>query len=366
MPFVIIPSLIVLQALLVIVHLALYGVLDAAFGIGGMFLKTLFVILSLTFISASLLAHLKKGKWIDRYYTAAAYWFGLVNFLFVGVVIFFFASYALYSANDYVPPAVLAGVSLGLLFLLHCYGTWASGRARITHVDVALPNLPEAWRGKSIVFVSDVHLGNVRGSAFAEKVAKKIRGLAPEAVFIGGDLYDGTACDANKLIGPLRSLKAPRGVYFVTGNHEYFLPDLPDALAAIANAGIKILNNETVDLHGLAVAGVDNKTAHRKDDLARVLHGMNIKKDRPTILIKHEPSHLEVARDAGVSLVFSGHTHRGQIFPLNFFTWQIYRGFDYGLKRLGNMQIYTSSGVGTWGPPLRLGTRSEIVQMDLL
>lgn len=366
MPLLIIPSLIVLQALLVIVHLALYGVLAAAFGIGGTLLKTLFVILSLTFISASFLAHWKKGRWIDGYYTAAAYWFGLVNFLFVGAVIFFFTANAFYSADYYVAPAVLAGIALGFLFLLHCYGTWASGRAGITKIDIALPRLPEAWRGKKIVFVSDFHLGNVRGSKFAEKVAGKIRALAPEAVFIGGDLYDGTACDARELIEPLRSLHVPQGVYFVTGNHEYFLPNMPEALAAIRAAGIGVLENEIVDLRGLAFAGVDNEAVYRKDDFARIVRGMGIPKDKPVILIKHEPSHLAIARDAGVSLVFSGHTHRGQIFPLNFFTWQIYRGFDYGLKRLDEMQVCTSSGVGTWGPPLRLGTKSEIVQVTFV
>jgi predicted MPP superfamily phosphohydrolase len=363
MPLFIIASLLVFQALLVIVHLALYGVLNAAFGIGGTLAKTLFVVLSLTFVAASLLTHSMKGKWVDWFYTAAAYWFGLVNFLFAGVVMFFFASYVLYARNDYVSPAVLAGISLGLFFLLHLYGTWASGRAGITHVRIVMTNLPEWWRGKTAVFVSDIHLGNVRGSAFAEKVAKKIAALAPQAVFIGGDLYDGSACDAQALIEPLQALHAPQGIYFVTGNHEFYLPDMPVALAAIRNAGVTILENETVELHGLTVAGVDNQATHRKDDFARILQEMKVPRATPAILLKHEPSDLQVAHDAGMALVLSGHTHRGQIFPLNFFTRQIYHGFDYGLKRLDDMQVYTSSGVGTWGPPLRLGTKSEIVQI---
>ena len=87
---------------------------------------------------------------------------------------------------------------------------------------------------------------------------------------------------------------------------------------------------------------------------------------KPNILLKHEPSDLAVAEAAGISLDLSGHTHHGQIFPLMFFTWQIYKGFDYGLRHLGAMQVFTSSGVGTWGPPLRLGTNSEIVAIEFV
>ncbi|MGC9599221.1 MAG: metallophosphoesterase [Minisyncoccia bacterium] len=357
--------LVTLQVLLIFVHCAVYATLAAAFGIGGTALKIVFTVLAFTFLSASVLAHRYRGRVIDWFYTAAAYWFGLVHFLFVGAILFVLSANVLYRTNYYVPPPFLGGVAFGALFLLHCYGTWKSGRVATMFVDVALPHLPASWRGKAIVFVSDLHLGNVRRQAFARRVAEKIRALHPEAVAIGGDLYDGTRCDAAALIEPLRSLRPPKGVYFVTGNHEYFLPNMAEALAAIRALGIGILNNEVANLEGLAIAGVDNRAVHHKNDFARVLHDMSIPKDKPTILIKHEPSHLTVARDAGISLILSGHAHHGQIFPLNVLTRRIYHGFDYGLKRLDRMWVYTSSGAGTWGPPLRLGTKSEIVCITL-
>ncbi len=354
-----------LQVLLIFVHLAVYATLAAAFGIGGTALEIAFTVLAFTFLSASLLTHRYRGRAVDWFYTAAAYWFGLVHFLFVGAVLFFLSANVLYRTNVYVPPAFLGGIAFGALFLLHCYGTWMSGRVGTTFLDIALPDLPASWRGKRLAFVSDLHLGNVRRQAFARKVAERINALHPEAVAIGGDLYDGTRCDAAALIEPLRSLRPLQGVYFVTGNHEYFLPNMTEALAAIRAVGIRILNNEVADLEGLAIAGVDNRAVHHKNDFARVLHDMSIPKDKPTILIKHEPSHLTVARDVGVPLVLSGHTHHGQIFPINFLTRRIYRGFDYGLMRLNGMQVYISSGAGTWGPPLRFGTKSEIVCVTL-
>ncbi len=365
MPFAAVLALAAFQVLLLFVHLVVYATLAAVFGIGGTAFKIVFTVLAFTFLSSSLLVHWYRGRVIDWFYTAAAYWFGLIHFLFVGAILFFIAANVLYRANIYVPPPFLGGIAFGALFLLHCYRTWKSGRVETTFVDVALPHLPASWHGKAIVFVSDLHLGSVRRQAFAREVVEKIRALHPEAIVIGGDLYDGTSCDAAALIEPLRSLRPPKGVYFVTGNHEYFLPDLAEALAAIRGLGICILNNEVADLHGLTIVGVDNKAVYRENDFARILQRMGIPEGEPVVLIKHEPSHLTVARDAGVSLVLSGHTHHGQIFPMNFFTRHIYRGFDYGLTRLDGMRVYTSSGAGTWGPPLRLGTKSEIVCITL-
>ena len=364
MPIVLIVSLVVFEVLLVFVHLAVYGTLVVAFGGGSMALAWIFVALAVTFPTASLLAHWKQGRFVDWYYTAAAYWFGLVNFLFIGGVIFYFAADILYSHNHYVSPALIGGISFAALFLVHLYGTWASGKAEITRVSITLDGLPDAWKGKKLAFVSDVHLGNVRREGFSAKVASRINALQPDMVAIGGDLYDGTACDVTAIIEPLRALKAPLGIFYITGNHEYYLPDVEAALRAVRGLGWRILNNETVDVAGLSFAGVDDKATHKKEDYKRVLAAVHIDIKNPTVLLKHEPNHMDIAHDAGVALAFFGHTHHGQIFPLNIITRSMYGKFDYGLARLGMLQTYTSSGVGTWGPPLRLGTKSEIVLVE--
>lgn len=364
-PLIFVLIMLVIEAIIVCIHLAVYATLADVFGIGGPFSAAVFVFLAVTFLAASFLAHWAKGGLIDWCYHAAAYWLGLIALLFVATVIFFFTATFLYSMDIYVSPVLLAGTAFAVFFLLHLYGTWKSSRAEITSLTITLPNLPVAWRGKKVVFVSDFHLGNIWGARLARRIAKKIEALAPEAIMIGGDLYDGTACDAAKLIEPLREMKAPRGVYFITGNHEYILPDLPAALAAIRNAGIRILDNEAVDLGGLMLVGVDDATTRSNEDFKKILQGITRPAGAPAILLRHEPDHREAARDAGVSLMLSGHTHHGQMIPFNYITHLLYQGFDYGLHPLGPMQVYTSSGVGTWGPPLRLGTKSEIVAITL-
>jgi predicted MPP superfamily phosphohydrolase len=370
MPIAIIASFIVFEVLLVIVHLAVYATLAMAFGIGGMWLKVLFVALALTFVSASALSHFYKGAAVDRYYQFSAYWFGLVHFLFGGAVVFYFTLTIFYAHGIYIPPALVGGICFGVAFLLHLYGTIKSQRPEVMDVKIPFSSLPgfraDFWKGKKLVFISDLQLGNIYRQHFTAHVARKIAAIDPYAVLIGGDLYDGVVCDEAKLIEPLRALHPASGMYFITGNHEYYLHDVPRALAAIRAIGITILDDKKIDIGGIELIGVGYRSAHKKEDFKKVLEHIGVDRMCPSVLLKHEPSDLDVAEAAGISLTLSGHTHHGQIFPLMFFTWQIYKGFDYGLKRLGAMQVFTSSGAGTWGPPLRLGTESEIVLIEFI
>lgn len=370
MTFTIIATLIVFEALLIIVHLAVYAALSAAFGIGGAWLKALFVVLAVTFVSASFLSHFYKSVVLDWYYRFSAYWFGLVHFLFGGAVVFYFTLVIFYERGIYVSPALVGAICFGATFLLHLYGTWNSQRAQVTRIRMPFSRVPgfraDFWNGKTVVFVSDFQLGNVFRAGFTAKVVKKIQAHKPYMVFIGGDLYDGVVCDDERIIEPLRGLRAPGGTYFITGNHEYYLRDVPRAIAAVRATGIVVLDDRKVDIGGIDVIGVDYRSVHKKEDFKNELARIGVDRAKPTILLKHEPTDLDIAEAAGVSLTLSGHTHAGQIWPLNFFTWQIYKGFDYGVKTLGAMQVLTSSGVGTWGPPLRLGTRSEIVLMEFI
>ncbi len=368
---VIIPILIVLEALIVLVHLTISASLAAAFGIANQWLEAVFIVLAFTFVAASVLSHFRRGPLVDWYYRFSAYWFGLAFFLFCASVVFYAIVAFFYDRNIYIAPAIAGGIVFGVFFLVHLYGTWESQRLRITNVRIPLSDRPGFdqgfWKDKKIVFVSDFQLGNIYRVGFLKRAIEKIAVIAPYAVFIGGDLYDGVACDEAGLIAPLYNLRAPGGVYFITGNHEYYMKDPERALAAVRAAGIAILADEKHDLGGgLDVIGIDYRSGQTAEGVRSALARAGVDRMRTNILLKHEPNHLDVAEGAGVSLTLSGHTHRGQMVPLNLFTRQIYKGFHYGLKRLGKMWVFTSSGAGTWGPPLRLGTRSEIVVLEFV
>jgi predicted MPP superfamily phosphohydrolase len=152
-------------------------------------------------------------------------------------------------------------------------------------------------------------------------------------------------------------------VYFVAGNHEQFGDD-SKYLRAIEAAGVRVLSNEKVEADGLQIIGVPYRNATQDGRLASVLQRIGVDRDRASILLTHAPDRPEIAEAAGVSLQLSGHTHVGQFIPWSWMARRMYRQSVYGLSQIGKMQVFTSSGAGTWGPPLRLGSNPEIVVLE--
>jgi predicted MPP superfamily phosphohydrolase len=179
-------------------------------------------------------------------------------------------------------------------------------------------------------------------------------------VLVGGDLFDGTtAPDLAHHIAPLRDIIAPLGTYFIMGNHEEFRGDNPFA-QLVQNVGMKVLQDESIDIDGVQFVGVDFSSTHDRQDFAIILSQLPCATG-PSILLKHEPTDLDIARDAGFDAVLCGHTHNAQLWPLNWVARLSYQGYVYGIKALDTMWVVISSGAGTWGPPVRVGTQNEIL-----
>jgi len=357
----------VIQGILFLTHFFLYKTWtfspakgDAG---GALWLKLTFAVLSVSFLAASLLAFRYTSAALRAFYRASAVWLGLLSFLFLAAVASWIAFAAARLAgldpNFHRIAEVLfaAGAAAGL------YGVFNASWTRITRITVRLANLPEAWRGRKAALISDVHLGHVRNGSFLRRMVEKILKEEPDAIFIAGDLYDGTAIDAKRAAAPLSKLTARHGVYFVAGNHEQFGDDTK-YLRAVEAAGVRVLSNEKVEAEGLQIIGVPYRHATQDEHFASVLEGIGVDRERASILLTHAPDHPQVAEAAGVSLQLSGHTHVGQFIPWSWMARRIYRQFVYGLSRIGKMQVFTSSGAGTWGPPLRLGSNPEIVMVQ--
>ncbi len=328
-------------------------------------MKVVFGLLSISFVSASLLAFRYSNGLIRAVYRAAAVWVGWLSFLFFA------------AAGSWITLAIahLAGLTFdfhrmvellfGAAILAGIYAVFNASWTRVTRATVELANLPDAWRGRKAALISDLHLGPVRNGGFLRRMVAKILREAPDAIFIAGDLYDGTAIDAARAAEPLSRLSAPHGVYFVAGNHEQFGDD-SKYLNAVAAAGVRVLHNEKVEVEGLQIVGVPYRNAARDGAFASVLRAVGLDRNRASILLTHAPDHPAIAEAAGFSLQLSGHTHLGQFIPWSWMARRIYRQFVYGLSRIGKMQVFTSSGAGTWGPPLRLGSNPEIVVLEFV
>lgn len=357
----------IIQSLLIFAHFILYK--TWTFQLPGnaipskAWVGTVLGILCLSFVAASLLAFRFTNVLVRTFYRAAAVWMGLLSFLFLTSILFWIIfgvanmAGAPLQFHRVAVTCFALGAALGLLGV--CNASWT----RITHARIHLENLPEVWRGRKAALISDVHLGHVRNGGFLRRMVSKILEQEPDAIFIAGDLYDGTAIDAHSAAAPLSELRAPHGVYFVAGNHEQFGDD-SKYLNAVAAAGVRVLRNEKIDLAGLQIVGVPYNQASNNGSLASVLRRVPLDRDRASILLTHAPDHPEIAEAAGFSLQLSGHTHLGQFFPWSWFARRMYRQFAYGLSRIGKMQVFTSSGAGTWGPPLRLGSNPEIVVLQ--
>ncbi len=357
----------VLQAVLFLTHFLIYktwifsptgsgshGALWSGLALG---------LLSVSFVLASLLAFRYTNPVLRAFYRVAAVWLGLLTFFFLAAVfswtIFGVARLAGLNLNFHRTVELLFGAAAAV----GLYAVFNASWTRITRTTVRLANLPAAWRGRRAALISDVHLGHVRNGKFLRRLVAKILREEPDAIFIAGDLYDGTAIDAGRAAEPLSQLTAPQGVYFVAGNHEQFGDD-SKYLGAIAAAGVRVLSNEKVEVDGMQIVGVPYRNATQDGHLAAALQRVRLDRDRPSILLTHAPDRPEIAEAAGVSLQLSGHTHLGQFIPWSWMARRMYRQFVYGLSRIGKMQVFTSSGAGTWGPPLRLGSNPEIVMLE--
>ncbi len=240
------------------------------------------------------------------------------------------------------------------------YGLVNAARLQVTRVTVVLPNLPAVWQGRTAALVTDLHLGNILGAGFTRRVVARLAALDPDAVFISGDLFDGAAIDRAAAVAPWSQLVVPFGIYFVTGNHDEF-SDRTAVLAAVRRAGIQVLDNARIDLQGLQLVGVHDAEASDPRMFREILARVGVSVAQPSILLTHHPANLAIPEAAGISLQLSGHTHSGQFWPWNLLVKRIFGPFAYGLHRFRRLLVLTSSGAGTWGPPLRLGTRSEVV-----
>jgi predicted MPP superfamily phosphohydrolase len=330
-------------------------------------LRIVFTVLSVVFVVATLLGFRFSNPLVGLFYRAAAMWMGLANFMFVGACIAWLADLVLtftVPASRIADMHYVVGVLLVLAMATAIYGMANARMVRLRMVNVQLPNLPPCWRDKQALLISDMHLGHVNGVEFARRVAAKARELNPAIIFLAGDLFDGSKVDARKIAAPILALNPPLGTYFVGGNHEEF-GGATHFEEALREAGVRVLHNESAMADGIRIVGVPYGNSTYPLHLRSFLEGLHLKNGAPSILLNHVPNRLPLAEHAGVSLQLSGHTHGGgQMFPYNFITRRAFGKFTYGLQRFGEMQVYTSSGAGTWGPPMRVGTHSEIVLLN--
>ena len=258
--------------------------------------------------------------------------------------------------------------ALGVALFTTAWGAVQADALEVREVEITVEGLDADL---TVMHVSDVHLGHHRGRARLERVAELTNAQHPDFVVITGDLVDGNVALDPQVLAPLGDIEAP--IYFSYGNHETYV-DLDLALQLIAAQGVHVLRNELVETHGVQIIGLDYMNAddeafdmhaaEGKNTIARVLPTIPARDDAPLFLLHHSPVGLEYIAAHGTDLMFTGHTHAGQVFPGTLFAPLIFR-LNAGLYQVDGMQAYVSQGAGTFGPRMRLGSTNELDVLKL-
>lgn len=257
-----------------------------------------------------------------------------------------------------------AGLVAGLLAVV---GLGQGLRAPIVRdYEVRLAGLPPERDGLTLVALSDLHLGTIKGERWLKNLIVRVNALKPDVLVIVGDLVDGNVRHVETLLPLLQQLRAPGGVWAVTGNHEYYA-GLEQSVKLLAAAGYQLLRDRWAEaMPGLILAGVDDLTARAQFGQSNDAMGQALA-NRPagaTILLSHSPLEATRAAAAGANLMLSGHTHAGQLWPFNFLVRLRYP-FVSGRYEVAGMTLIVGCGTGTWGPPMRLWRPSEMLRITL-
>lgn len=367
-------------ALIALLHLYMGLRLLPALPLGatGLAMGAALLIVSSSLLPLGMLARsIEDRTWADRLAWSGYMAMSVFSSL---LLLTLFRDVALAIAAVFAPDHIRSGIatdSAVAVLVLTAFATLiglmnALRRARVVDVAIPIADLPAGLHGFTIAQITDIHVGPTIKRDYLQAIVDAVNALKADMIAVTGDLVDGTVRELAAHTEPLKELTARHGVYFVTGNHEYYSGERAWT-AELRRLGLKVLLNEHVVLHHndarLVVAGVTDfsaqqfNPAHRSDPAA-ALAGAPADA-QPRILLAHQPRSAPAAAAAGYQLQISGHTHGGQFWPWNFFV-RLQQPFTAGLDRLKDMWVYTSSGTGYWGPPNRFGIPSEITRLTLV
>ena len=342
------------------------------------FYLIIFLVFSLSYLAAKIFTKYFPSFLYDIILWIGALWFALMVYFFIAVVFLdvirlfnwqlnFFPSII---KENYLQAKFITGIIVTVAVVIVVFAGYLNTRSlKIKTLELNMPKGSGKLTELNAVMVSDIHLSPINDGKFLAKIVDKINEFNPDIVLIAGDLFDDSAAILRKrhIGASLVNIKSRNGIYAITGNHEY-INGIDSAVAFIESYGIKMLRDSSaLIMNSFNLAGREDRakkqfTGKPRKSLDEILE--NADKNYPIILMDHTPFGLEDAEKNNVALQLSGHTHHGQMFPANLITKMIYE-VSWGYLKKDRTQYYVSCGAGTWGPPVRTGSVSEIVHLKI-
>lgn len=336
-----------------------------------------FLIFSLSYIFVKIFSEKIPTVIHDTLLWLGSFWFA---FLLYFVLIFFLIDLTRFADRfiPFLPPHLRAptdltkfyiGTCVTLIVLLICsIGFINRTNFKIKTLELTLQKKNSALTGLNLVMFSDLHLSPINDETFLTKIVEKVNSLKPDIILLPGDIVDDKAAILKRNgIGPgLRNLESKYGTFACTGNHE-FINEVENSVEFMKDYGINVLRDKLIKINdSFYIIGREDRSGSFTGNVRKSLNEIFIEKleNLPAILMDHTPTGLNEASENKIDLQVSGHTHNGQMFPLNLITAMIYE-VSWGYLKKGSTQYYVSSGVGTWGPPVKLASDVEIINIKI-
>ncbi|GAA0755067.1 metallophosphoesterase [Clostridium sartagoforme] len=334
----------------------------------------IFWVLALSYIISMFLNKFISPNLTNFLYLIGSYWMGLLmytllTFPIIGIInIIISKSHLSNNLTDkyYIYQTILIAV---VFIIITTIGSFNAKNSYVTSFDIDIDK-PSFKEPVNVIMVSDIHLGNIVKNKKLSNMVKEINDLNPDIVIIAGDIIDSDIKPfLNTNMGrEFSKIKSTYGTYATLGNHDLMTKAETQIVKILEENSVKVLRDESILINdSIYIIGRDDITINRfsENDRASLLDlTHNLDKSKALIVIDHNPKYINESLNANIDLQLSGHTHKGQIAPGNLVTNKMFE-IDYGYLKKDNLNVVVSSGYGTWGPPIRIGSRSEIVQMNL-
>ncbi|MCP4130593.1 MAG: metallophosphoesterase [bacterium] len=338
----------------------------------------IFLLLALSFIAGRILERFTICKASEAFIRTGSVWLAFMLYFFLAVLFLdlvrglqqltgFFPDFLTTNYAKIKGITALAVIVLASILVLS--GSINAARPRLKTITIDIPKKNSPLNSLNIALVTDIHLGNIIRNSRLKKLVTMLNDLNADIVLLAGDIVDEDLAPVieQNLGETLKLIKSKYGTFACTGNHE-FIGGVTDACTYLENHSITVLRDRVISINNsFHLAGRDDQSRGRFSGSTRKTLPQlfsEIKKDLPLILMDHQPFHLETAVENSVDLQVSGHTHHGQLWPINFITSAIYE-VSRGYKKIENTHFYVSTGFGTWGPPVRVGNSPEVVNINI-
>lgn len=354
----------------------IYKGIAVKFPVNSILFWGIFWIVAVAYIVTMILGNYVSGKIFDIFNLIGVYWIGIFFYLIiilpvVDIIALVNRRYSFIPSMRGSNSFLFVTTLIIVLFIgfVMIYGTWNGSHSYVKKYELEVNKAVAGIDKLNVVMVSDIHLGNLIDGKRASTMVEEINRLNPDIVLFAGDIVDTEVKPFinGDMAAEFKNINSKYGTYAALGNHDIMRGQEETITKELSKYGVQVLRDEAKEINNqFYVVGRDdisiNRAKKKRKSIDEILQ--KVDKSKPVLLIDHTPSALEESEENNIDLQVSGHTHKGQFFPNNLITSRIFE-VDYGYLKKKDLNVIVSSGYGTWGPPIRLGSRSEIVNITV-